>query len=185
VENFFEKLYGEASLTITYPPDFAIKSVSPEPNQRDDQLNTLGWYRTQDFVSGNPNIVLTSGNPADNAIYGGWLLYVAVGAASILICSSIAGFLLLKRRKSSAKATLVTFTPVTSLVETDEDKIMKIIASSGGTIRQSAITEQTRFSKAKTSQLLAALEQKGTVSRVKKGRDKIVSINIKKDGCQT
>ena len=65
-------------------------------------------------------------------------------------------------------------------------KIIKIIKSSGGTIRQSAITEQAKFSKAKASQLLAALEQKQIVTRVKKGRDKIVSLNYEKTaGTQT
>jgi uncharacterized membrane protein len=38
------------------------------------------------------------------------------------------------------------------------------------------IAEQCRFSKAKTSQLVAALEQKGVVRRYKKGRDKIVTL---------
>ena len=67
-----------------------------------------------------------------------------------------------------------------SLVESDEDKIIEIIKSSGGTLRQSAITEKSRFSKAKTSQLLTALEQKRVVTRVKKGRDKIVTLNNEK-----
>ena len=44
----------------------------------------------------------------------------------------------------------------------------------GGSVNQSIIAERCQFSKAKTSQLLSALEQKGVVIRHKKGRDKIV-----------
>jgi uncharacterized membrane protein len=51
---------------------------------------------------------------------------------------------------------------------------VKLIKSSGGTLHQSAITDQFGFSKAKTSQLLAVLERKGIIRRYKKGRDKIV-----------
>jgi len=42
---------------------------------------------------------------------------------------------------------------------------------------QSAIIEQCKFSKTKTSELLSAMEKKGIVRRHKKGRDKIVNLN--------
>jgi uncharacterized membrane protein len=43
-------------------------------------------------------------------------------------------------------------------------------------MRQSDINDALKFSKAKTSQLLAALEKKGDITRYKKGRDKIVNL---------
>jgi uncharacterized membrane protein len=180
VEDFFVQLYGDSSLKITYPPTFTVKSVSPEPNERDNQTQTLGWFRTQDFVSGKPSIVLTSDNPAENGTSGDWLRYLAIGIVSVAVGVSIAGFLVFRKRKSNIKAATTASVTAKSLVETDEDKIIKIIKSAGGTVRQSAITEETRFSKAKTSQLLTALEQKGVVTRVKKGRDKIVTLNNKR-----
>jgi len=176
VANFFVQLYGDASLQVTYPSTFTAKSVSPEPNERDNQTQTLVWFRTQDFVSGNPNIVLTSGNQAENGDSSNWQLYFVVGVISVATVTSIAVFLLFKRRRANAKTTKATLAGA-SLVESDEEKIIKILKSSGGTTRQSAITEQSKFSKAKTSQLLAALEQKGIVARHKKGRDKIVTLN--------
>ena len=180
VENFFAQLYGDSSLKITYSPNFAVKSISPEPNERDNRTQTLVWYRTQDFLSGNPSIVLTSGNPRENGNDGNWLVALAVGVAAVSVVASIALFFVLKRRKSAVKTVATTSPMAKSLVESDEDKIIEIIKSSGGTLRQSAITEKSRFSKAKTSQLLTALEQKRVVTRVKKGRDKIVTLNNKK-----
>jgi uncharacterized membrane protein len=44
-------------------------------------------------------------------------------------------------------------------------------------MRQSDIKDNFRFSKAKTSQLLAALEKRGAITRYKNGRDKIVNLN--------
>jgi len=52
-----------------------------------------------------------------------------------------------------------------------------VLRSNGGSAYQSTIIEQCKFSKSKTSELLSALEKKGTVRRYKKGRDKIVSLN--------
>jgi len=63
-----------------------------------------------------------------------------------------------------------------TLPESEEDKVLRFLRSNAGGVYQTAITEQCRFSKAKTSQLLSALERDGKVRRVKKGRDKIVNI---------
>ena len=179
VDNFFAQLYGDSSLKITYSPNFAVKSIFPEPNERDNRTQTLVWYRTQDFLSGNPAIVLTSSNPAENGD-GNWLAYVAVVVVTASAIVSTALLFVLKRRKSAGKNIASKSPTVKSLVESDEDKIIEIIRSSGGTLRQSAITEKSKFSKAKTSQLLTALEQKRAVTRVKKGRDKIVTLNNEK-----
>jgi uncharacterized membrane protein len=67
-------------------------------------------------------------------------------------------------------------------MESDEEKAVKLIKSSGGSLRQSAITDQLGFSKAKTSQLLTVLEQKGVIRRYKRGRDKIVVLVEEKKG---
>ena len=177
VNDFFVQLYGDASLQITYPSNFTVKSASPTPSEEDNQTKTLVWYRTQDFVSGNPNIVLTTSKPAlETANSSNWQLYLIAGAVSVAAGASITVFLAFRLRKSKAKTmngALKGIPPAAS----DEEKIINILKSSGSTMRQSAITEQTKFSKAKTSQLLTALEQKGIVTRYKKGRDKIVALN--------
>jgi uncharacterized membrane protein len=107
-------------------------------------------------------------------------LFVGIGVASVAIAAPIASYLLIKRRKTNAKTAAVIQESLTFNPETDEEKIMKILKAGGGTVRQSMITDQCRFSKAKTSQLLTSLEQRGVIIRVKKGRDKIVSLNNKK-----
>src|SRR4030065_2637231 len=43
VSNFFVQLYGDASIQITIPPTFTVKSVSPEANERGNQTQTLVW----------------------------------------------------------------------------------------------------------------------------------------------
>jgi uncharacterized membrane protein len=61
-------------------------------------------------------------------------------------------------------------------VEDDEQKVTAMLQRTGGSTLQSNITREFGFSKAKTSQLLDPMEKKGTVTRQKKGREKIVTL---------
>ena len=177
VNGFFTQLYGEASLQISYPSTFTVKSVVPEPNVRDESACTLRWYRTQELVNGKVSVVLAdkhientqSGIPQQYAIIGA---VSAIGAAACLT-----GLYAIKRRhKPTTKINTTGALASAMQVESEEDKILNILRASGSTMRQSDITEQCRFSKAKTSQLLAALENRGVITRYKKGRDKIVTL---------
>jgi uncharacterized membrane protein len=71
--------------------------------------------------------------------------------------------------------------PIIQSIENDEDKIIRLLKSAGGSLYQSAIAEQSRFSRVKTSNLLASLENKGIIKRYKKGRDKIVTLTKAKE----
>jgi uncharacterized membrane protein len=180
VAEFFGQLYGGGTLQIGYPPTYTVDSVTPTPNVQNDTLQTLEWFRTQDFIKGNPRIVLTNKSP--NQSGEDWQKNAIIILGSVTaVATSLIGFYLFKRQKrEKEKASRATSLGV-PLMEGDEEKIVRIIKSSGGSLHQSTIAEQCRFSKAKTSQLLAALEQKGVVRRYKKGRDKIVTLAVKDD----
>lgn len=173
VNGFFTKLFGDYALQISYPSTFSIKSVAPTPYQRDDSDKTLNWARTQDLVNGKTEIILTSINLNDN---NSQLYIIIVAIAIVGAALSFSGFYVFKRRKALPPVTAM-FAPAKSAeLETEEGKILKILKLSGGRMRQSVIVEQCRFSKAKTSQLLTLLEERGNITRYKKGRDKIVSL---------
>jgi uncharacterized membrane protein len=170
---FFSQLYGHGAIQIIYPSEYSIQSVSPAPNERDDSTQTLGWFRTQDFINGEPNVILE--NKPQPSFDSNSQQYVIIGLISVIIAASIIGFYAFRRRKP--KSLTNSAAPiVTSVMETEEEKVVKIIKSSGGSIHQSDIAERCRFSKAKTSQLLASLERKGVITRYKRGRDKIVTL---------
>jgi uncharacterized membrane protein len=176
VTSFFNQLYGDGALQVTYPSTFAVKSVTPEPYQQDASAKTFTWARTQDLTNTKATVTLTSSLPASTN--EDWLPYVAVGVASAVVTFSLASFYMIKRRRSGEKATALLQSP---LVESEEDKVIKILKASGGSMRQSDITERCGFSKAKTSQLLSALENRGILTRYKKGRDKIVTLKGKSE----
>jgi uncharacterized membrane protein len=175
--NVFDELYGEGyNLQIAYPVYYSVKSVNPLPNVQNPNSQTLEWYRTQDFINGKPSITLTSASAANSV---GWQQTLLIGLAVAIVATvSIVGlFAIVRHRQKQTRGSgTIGAIPINQEMETEEDKILKVIRSSGGSLNQATIAEQCKFSKAKTSQLLTALEQKGVVRRYKKGRDKIVTL---------
>ncbi len=185
INDFFSQLYGNGALKITYPSTYMEKSVSPAPDERDDSTQTLEWLGTQFFINGKPVLTLTPQDQTLNTNW--WQQYIIVGLASAAaIAAGLVGFYAFRRRKRQAKEPDKTvIASDVPLIETEEEKILKVVRSSGGSIFQSTITEKCRFSKAKTSQLLAVLEKKGAVRRYKKGRNKIVTLAERIQGEQS
>ncbi len=181
VENFFLQLYGDGEVRLTYPSGYIVETVLPEPYERDDTQQTIRWLGTNDFTSGLPIVTLE-----EKTMNPGFL--ETFQQKGILIMSLVAiisafsiSFLVFRRYRKTKRETIERVEHLTVLgIESDEDKIVKLLQVSGGGLRQSAIVNQLKFSKAKTSQLLATLESKGVVSRYKKGRDKIVTL-VEKD----
>jgi hypothetical protein len=179
--DFFGRLYGDGALQISYPSTYAIVSVSPRPDERDDSVQTLKWFGTEYFINGEHEIILM--HKSQSASGDWWQQYTVIGAVlAVAVAALLAVVYVFRRRKLKARASKAAALAGIPLIESDEEKIIKLIRSSGGKMRQSAITEQCRFSKAKTSQLLAALEQKGVITRYKRGRDKIVTLNERVTG---
>jgi len=175
VKDLFLQLYGNGEICIIYPSQYIVETVSPPPEEHNDSLQILKWLKTEDFINPLPIIILR-----DKSLTPGFLetlgqnAPIILGLAVIAAGSSI-GFYAFKRHKKKEKETAKTPEFVgLPRIESAEEKIVTMLKSSGGSLYQSAIVDQCKFSKAKTSQLLTALEKRGILSRYKKGRDKIV-----------
>jgi uncharacterized membrane protein len=168
--------------TITYPANSSV-SVEATPNPG---YEFMYWvFDDVDVGNQNPYTVLMNSNHALTAFFKvtsstpRLLGSLEEDAVLIAILAAIAagsvGFYVLRyNRKKKMKAPETAELRNLSGIESDEEKTVKLIKSSGGNLRQSAITDQLGFSKAKTSQLLAVLEHNGVIRRYKRGRDKIV-----------
>ncbi len=182
VSSFFSQLYGDGEVQIIIPQEYSVASVSPQPNGGNNALDTLDWLGTEFFVSGNPNLVLTLGSssptPTQNTGGLGWQFYAGAGVAAAFGASALSvGLYVFRRRKNqTAASNSAKHGRLQLVIESEEEKIVRVLQASGGSAFQSAIAEQCRFSKSKTSQLLSTLERKGAVTRYKKGRDKIVTL---------
>lgn len=180
VSGFFSQLFGDASLHLFYPQGYTPDSVYPQPYQRQDDQNMMKWARTQDLSEGNVMIVLA---PAGKPIGGNDLAqssFIGLAIVGVAVPVGLVGFFALRKRRSKGNQQIAGAAAPLAL-ESDEDKIIKLLKSSGGSMRQTEITEHLGYSKAKTSQLLTAMEGSGVLARYKKGRDKIVTIKKGED----
>ncbi|MGA3193020.1 MAG: hypothetical protein ABSD73_11005 [Candidatus Bathyarchaeia archaeon] len=172
--NFFDHLYGDGEVYITYPPQYVVQTVQPAPFTRNDSIQTLEWLGTKDVQNGTRIVLMQESTTPSfidtlkaNALLIAGLLAIAAG-------SSIGFYVFRHNKKKKVKIPENVEFRSHPEMESDEQKTVNLIRSSGGKLYQSAITNQLGFSKAKTSQLLGILEHKGAIRRYKKGRDKIV-----------
>jgi uncharacterized membrane protein len=172
VSNFFGILFGDAALQLTYPSEYNAKSVYPPPYERQDENNMLKWARTQDLTNADTKITLSSNNKSDPQNNTVGIDVIGSGVVAVVVPVALIG-LYTARKRNTKTSTTPTAKP--SILESDEDKILNLLKTSGGSMRQTEITERLGYSKAKTSQLLSALEGRGLLARYKRGRDKIVT----------
>lgn len=182
VKDFFSQLYGEGEVQMTYPPEYVVESVLPPPSEQNDTLQAIVWPGTEDIENAGSTIILIEKDAASELIGNFWKNAILVTSLLALVTGSSIGFYAFKRyrKKQNTKIGKRNVTGVPGM-ESDEEKILRLLISSNGSLYQSVIVEQCKFSKAKTSQLLATLESKKVVVRHKKGRDKIVTLIEKKE----
>ncbi|WP_336325198.1 helix-turn-helix transcriptional regulator [Halovenus sp. HT40] len=58
----------------------------------------------------------------------------------------------------------------------DEDRVLKLLEDNGGRMRQVTIVEETEWSKSKVSMLLSDMEDEGEISKLRVGRENIISL---------
>lgn len=178
LKNFFSYLYGDGAVSIVYPSEYTVESVSPQPEWKNSS-QTLEWYGIADFEAGKPQVVLTQKSSFS-------MFMDVIGKNAVLIFSllalisggSVSLYYFKFRRnmgKKGARPSMHEF-PRTLEIEDDEEKVVRLLTAAGGSLYQSTIADQLEFSRSKTSKLLKAMEEKGKIKRKEKGREKIVTI---------
>jgi uncharacterized membrane protein len=179
VGNFFNQLYGDGEVNMTYPPEYTIETVSPQPYERYDSSQTLIWVGTADFTN-TTNIVLEQKVSTPGLLDALQQNAIIILSLIAIVSASLVGFYIFGyRQKREKEASAKTEIPGLQGIESDEEKIVTLLRDSGGSLYQSTITDRCRFSKAKTSQVLSILESKGILRREKKGRQKVVTLTDK------
>lgn len=175
----FGSLYGDGELYITYPDIYILKSVYPLPNEQNDETYRLHWFRTKDFTT-NPSVELELRSEYSDQLETSTIIIAVIICAAAFV--AIAAFLLFNKRNKQ-KDKFIQKTPVKEWqqVRDSKEEVLELIKSSGGKIKQSEISKKLRYSRAKTSLLLAEMEKNNQVKRDKKGKNKIVYINNKKN----
>ena len=161
-------LEKDNSLGIRYPEGYSVAQVEPAP---DDSRDGLVWYGQRSFGAGEPRVVL--GQPAFS-----WLP-VAAGFVSVIIIA-LAGFAFYRRRTKSSRNSPAELPAPVSLTDTElmslEDRIMQLLRSRGGELYQSDIIRMTGLPKSTVSTVLNDLHTRGSIIKVKKGRENLIRL---------
>jgi uncharacterized membrane protein len=172
-------LFGPGSLSVLLPTGYTVNNCSPTPDYSSGNL--LRWNTVGDLQDEQPSVLLSQNGgtvfPPAVLVLAGVLLLIAGGV--------LASVMVLRVRRKTTKNTSETIPDYSFREMADTERILALLKKEGGQALQSRITEQLKFSKAKTSRILGEMETKGMVSRRKNGRDKVVSIGAETENTGT
>ncbi|MCW4028090.1 MAG: hypothetical protein NWE92_00375 [Candidatus Bathyarchaeota archaeon] len=172
-DDFFLGLYGNGELYITYPQEYSVYATSSPPDEENNAIQTLHWYRTQDLPTTEPNIELAKNNPSISLSITA--LWGVIGVTSAAIAVGAFTFNYRKQRKAVNQKV----EPVWKETPSNQEQILRLLKTSGGRIKQSQICTELKFSRAKTSLLLTEMEKNNQIKRDKKGKNKLVYLQNK------
>lgn len=161
-------LEKDNTLAIRYPETYEVTQVTPEP---DDSRSGLAWYGQRSFGAGEPRVVLEQQAFPLLAAAAGLVLIIVIAGAAVVF---------LRRRKQNnenipeetAAPTLLTETEILSI----EDRIVQLLRSHDGEMFQSEIVRVTGLPRSTVSTVLNNLHERGTIIKVKKGRENLIRL---------
>ncbi|MCX9074491.1 MAG: hypothetical protein OIN88_07510 [Candidatus Methanoperedens sp.] len=150
-------LSKDNTLIIQYPSGFAVEHASPRPDEARDGLI---WYGLRSFNPGEPEVSLLKTSTE-------WMPYLI----AILIISILSGsFIYLHLRKSPPG--VITENEMMNL----EDRIVKLLKDSGGSMYQSEIGKKLDLPKSTVSSALNGLRNKNIIQKIRKGRENLIRL---------
>jgi len=173
IEGFF--LLGDGMLKVKYPSNYIVSRAAPPANNAEDEI--LTWISTANLDRKQPKIVLERIKPTllDYLRENIFLILSAVLISSLGL-TALMVYKVRKRRVRSYKLSIQVDESESFDELSDERRVIELLKAVGGTLTQSKITEKLGCSKAKVSQLLTLMENKGILKRKKRGREKIVTL---------
>jgi len=156
------------TLVIRYPATYTVTRVTPEP---DDSRSGLVWYGQRSFGAGEPRVVL------EQQAFP--LIAVAAGLVLIIVIAGVVVVFLRRRRRNTETIPgeppapeFLTETEILSL----EDRIVQLLRSHDGEMFQSEIVRMTGLPRSTVSTVLNDLHVRGTILKVKKGRENLIRL---------
>jgi len=187
---------GQA-LVISFPPGYSPQSISV-PDTRYQLVNgTVHVEGPASFQAGTPAIVLQGPGGVEPPPQGDRTVEVAA-AAAILVLLLVLAYLLHNRipgvggaasdgggddgsapqenADGGAADAVQEPDPMADPLLSDEERILRLLDTEGGRMKQVAIVEATDWSNAKVSQLLSEMAEEGRVEKLRIGRENLISL---------
>ncbi len=163
-------LARDSTLILRFPEGYTPAGIEPAPDQQRDGIT---WYGQRSFAPGEPRVVL------EKAASSLPVIPIAAGFVALLLI--VAGFILMRWRAGAVDEEPEE--PVPSLSEDEvksvEDRIVRLLSANSGELFQSDIVRLLGLPRSTVSASLNGLHQKGSIIKVRKGRENL--IRLKRD----
>jgi uncharacterized membrane protein len=197
-------LNKDDAITFIFPPEYDVTGISPAPddikNAYQPQVRWMGstvngtGEDIRLFSSGEPSILMrkTSAPPISLE----WWMLIPVILLSAVVGFG-AGYFLLGRQPKPVEIPpvpdrmVMPDAGVEASLEpqefgedrylSDEEKVVMYLEEAGGQMFQSDLVRKTDFSKSKLSMVLSDLKEKGTILKIKKGKENLIRLNRPSD----
>ena len=172
-------------LVVAFPEGYSVRSSS-----RALDNGTIRVEGPATFEPGEPSATLERtggdgpGEPPDDLA-----VPTALTAGAVLAIVALVAYVLYRRRReevvadgeaAAADAAEGADEPATPPEEdellSDEERVLRLLRSAGGRMKQVDIVEETDWSNAKVSQLLSAMAEEGRVEKLRIGRENLISL---------
>ncbi|MDS0258725.1 hypothetical protein NDI56_04885 [Haloarcula sp. S1CR25-12] len=192
------------TLVFEHDTSLAFTAAEPSPASQSDpqslrQSGTITYAGERTFTDSRPYVELgpppaTGATATPNVSAAGatpgesmWQLALALavialgvvaaaawrsGAATAVLGSDDDGGAATESAPEPASDTAVTDDELLN----DDDRVIKLLEDNGGRMKQVDIVETTEWSKSKVSMLLSDMEEEGDISKLRVGRENIISL---------
>jgi uncharacterized membrane protein len=160
-------LSKDNTLIIQYPSGYTIEQAEPQPDLMRDGLV---WYGLRTFNAGEPAIILS--RPSSS-----WMPPVI----AISVIFIIAAFVYMRKARGKnaeidAAAEPVAETLTEAAMMDVQDRIVKLLNESGGSLYQSEIGKKLDIPRSTVSAALNQLHDKKMIQKIKKGRENLIRL---------
>ena len=176
-------LDDDTELWISWPAEYEATTIEPEPDERRDSV--VGWRGQEtDFVEGEPRVSLlheAEGNerttdPEDFSV--GWP-FLAAGVLLVALVG-IAAWLVGRPDRSSddsppGHVSEVGGPPPELL--SNEERVLTLLADSGGRLKQQEVVATLEWTEAKTSQVVGRLREADEIEVLRVGRENVLVLS--------
>ena len=173
-------LEDDTELWMSWPAEYEATSIEPEPDERRDSV--VGWRGQEtDFVEGEPRVGLLhdaegterTSEPDDFSV--GWPFLVA--GVLLVALVGIAAWLVGRPDRSSDDSpsghAADSGSPPPELLS-NEERVLTLLADSGGRLKQQEVVATLEWTEAKTSQVVGRLREADEIEVVRVGRENVL-----------
>lgn len=182
-------LDGQTQLTISWPAEYRVASVSPTPTEQRDRAAV--WEGRLDFGNEGPRLMLTSQPPRDAS--SGALPLVLAALAGIGLLAGI-GWVARRRGLFGSAESAVGDRPggdgaagATAAAGdgdegppeellSNEERVLRLLEAEGGRIKQKEVAERLDWTAAKTSQVVKGLREDDELDVFRLGRENVLTL---------